>query len=369
MKIVQVANFYGPHSGGLRTTVDAVGRGYQEAGHERILVVPDASDGDEQTPVGRRITLRSPVLPAFGGYRAILDWRITATAIGELQPDRLEVSDKLSLWPLGLWAKRRGLPATLLSHERIDAILSVRFPGWFPLRQAADSWNRKLASAFEVVIAASAFSRSEWDRIGATNVRTVPLGVDLEVFSPGGEERSEPAGIVCVGRLSKEKRPDLAIDAIAELTKAKIPVRLTMIGAGPDGARLMRAARGLPVRFVGHVEQATLALLLSAAAVALAPCPHEAFGLSVLEALASGTPVVTTDCGAAPELLAPGCGLAVTPRQIAIAAAIAKVLHWPQEQVRRSSRAQAERFPWSAAVAGMLSAHGLRPPLARPAAA
>src|SRR5216683_2186231 len=169
MKIVQVANFYGPHSGGLRTTVDAVGRGYQEAGHERILVVPGASDGDEQTPFGRRITLRSPVLPAFGGYRAIFDWRIAATAIGQSQPDRLEVSDKLSLWPLGLWAKRRGLPATLLSHERIDAILSVRFPGWFPLRQAADSWNRKLASAFEVVIAASAFSRSEWDRIGAMN--------------------------------------------------------------------------------------------------------------------------------------------------------------------------------------------------------
>jgi alpha-1,6-mannosyltransferase len=146
-------------------------------------------------------------------------------------------------------------------------------------------------------------------------------------------------------------------------------VRLTMIGAGPDGPRLMRAARGLPVRFVGHVEQATLARLLSSAAVALAPCPHEAFGLSVLEALASGTPVVTTDCGAAPELLAPGCGLGVPPRPIAMAAAVAKVLQWPQEQIRRSARAQAERFPWSATVAGMLAAHGLQLAQGQPAAA
>jgi len=148
----------------------------------------------------------------------------------------------------------------------------------------------------------------------------VPLGVDLDVFRPGSDGRSEPADVVCVGRLSKEKRPDLAIDAIGELTRARIAVRFTMVGAGPDRARLMKATRGLPVRFMGHVDHATVAHLLRSATVALAPCPHEAFGLSVLEALASGTPVVTTNCGAAPELLAPGCGLAVPPRPILTAA-------------------------------------------------
>jgi alpha-1,6-mannosyltransferase len=367
MKIVQVANFYGPHSGGLRTTLEALGQGYQAAGYERVVIIPGPNDDDRLTTSGRRITLRSPVLPGTGGYRAILDWRRVAAAIAELQADRLEVSDKLSLWPLGPWAARRGLRAVLLSHERMDAILSVRVPGWFPLRATADVWNRRLASAFELVVCASEFSRNEWDRIGATNAMTVPLGVDLDRFVPTAGD-PDPAHVVCVGRLSKEKRPDLAIESVRELTRARVPVRLTLVGEGPKRADLGAAARDLPVRFAGHVDHATLAALLQSAAVALAPCPHEAFGLSVLEALACGTPVVTTNCGAAPELLASACGLAVPPRPIALAAAIAKVRQW-RVPARNAARAQAERYPWSAAVARMLSAHGLPAPLPQPAAA
>src|SRR5690348_4532776 len=70
-RILQVANFYSSHSGGLRTTVDALGRAYVDAGLERVLVVPGPADADEDTPAGRRITLRGPKLPGSGGYRAL----------------------------------------------------------------------------------------------------------------------------------------------------------------------------------------------------------------------------------------------------------------------------------------------------------
>lgn len=368
MRIVQVANFYGKHSGGLRTTLEALGEGYQAAGHERVLIVPGPHDDDQQSPAGRRITIRSPVVPGLGGYRAILNWHQVARLIADLQADRIEVSDKLSLWPLGPWAARRGVPAVLLSHERMDAVLAVRFPGWFPLRAASDVWNRQLASAFARIVCASSFSRAEWERIGATNVTTMPLGVDLDRFTPGDPCQRRPGEVVCVGRLSREKRPDLAIAAVAEMTKARVPVRLTMVGAGPQWAALASASKDLPVRFVGHVDQPELAGLLRSAAVALAPCPHEAFGLSVLEAMASGTPVVTTNGGAAPELLSPGCGLAVPARPIALAAALVKLLRGPGGGVHHAARTQAERYPWSATVEGMLAVHGL-PALDREAVA
>jgi hypothetical protein len=72
MRIVRLANFITPYSGGLRTALLELGAGYAAAGHEPVLVMPGAADDDEQTPQGRVITLRGPVLPLSGGYRLLL---------------------------------------------------------------------------------------------------------------------------------------------------------------------------------------------------------------------------------------------------------------------------------------------------------
>jgi alpha-1,6-mannosyltransferase len=367
-RIAQVANFYGPQSGGLRTTVDMLGRGYEAAGIERLLVVPGAEDRDEQTPAGHRVTLRAPSVPGGGGYRFFPDWRRVATVLAKVGIDRLEVSDKLTLWPLGAWATRLGIPTVLLSHERLDAILSPRLPSWAPaaaLRAAADRCNQRLAAAFPTIVAASDFSCEEWSRIGVEHVIKVPLGVDLATFTPapkGHRDPDRPARLVCVGRLSREKRPDLAVATVWELVKARVPVHLTMVGAGPEaeGLRRWAEARKLPVDFLGHLsDRGAVAHLLARADAVIAPCPVEAFGLAVLEALASGTPVVTCDRGAAHELVAPGCGATAAPRPSALAAATAKVLASPREWTRAAARRRAEEFPWSATVAAMLEAHRL----------
>jgi alpha-1,6-mannosyltransferase len=171
--------------------------------------------------------------------------------------------------------------------------------------------------------------------------------------------------VVSVGRLSKEKRPDLAVGALRELVEAGVPARLTMVGSGPEGERLARWAeeRRLPVDFTGHIsDRAQVARLLAEADVVVAPCPVEAFGLAVLEGLACGTPVVTCDRGAAPELLATGCGAAAKPRPSALAAAVANVLSWRPGWARVAARRRAEQFPWSTTVAAMLAAHQLGEP-------
>ena len=58
VRIVRLANFVTPRSGGLRTALQALGEGYLAAGHEPVLVIPGRRAGDEQTSAGRLVTVR-----------------------------------------------------------------------------------------------------------------------------------------------------------------------------------------------------------------------------------------------------------------------------------------------------------------------
>ncbi|RJO69055.1 glycosyltransferase [Nocardia panacis] len=357
MRIVQLANFYTPASGGLRTCVDEIGRGYTAAGHERVLVVPGPADTDERTAAGRRITLRSPKFGA-GGYH-VLTARHTRPVLDRLVPDVLECSDKLSVRWLAPWAKRTGVPLVLFSHERIDAILRSRVPRGFPLSAAADLANRRLCVRAEQVVVTSDFATAEFDRIGATNVRRIPLGVDLSTFRPTESDTAaaDVVRLVLVSRLSREKRAERAIEAVRELSAAGLRCELTVIGDGPLRPRLERLAAGLPVDFRGHLTDRTaMAAMIADADIAVFPSPAETFGLAVLEALACGTPVVVPRAGAAGELVdAPGSGVVSDGSPRGLAAGVRELLEVPAPQRRHAARTAAERFPWSATVAGMLS--------------
>jgi alpha-1,6-mannosyltransferase len=396
LRIVQLANLYSPVSGGLRTAVDALGRGYLAAGHERVLVIPGRSHSRHEDEAGTLITVPGPSIAP--GYRLVLNPRPVLKALEQLEPDVIEVSDKATLAVAAWWARRHRVRSVLFSHERLDAILAPRLPAWVPLERGADSWNRRLAKAFDAIVVTSAFSADEFLRVDAPSVHLVPLGVDLAVFSPPAdavrsghlsrsstEHRPEaslvplgvglgaegsgsampvclsdpaPVRLVHLGRLSAEKRPDLAIATLRELRGRGLDARLDMIGDGELGDELRERAAGLPVTFHGHVRsRSEIARLLGTADVVLATCPVESFGLAVLEALACGTPVVAADQGAAGELLVPGAGLAVPATGAGFADGVLEVMSWPANGRRAAARRRAEAFPWSATVAGMLAVH------------
>jgi alpha-1,6-mannosyltransferase len=364
MRLVQLANFYGPTTGGLRTTLDALGAGYVAHGVDRTLIVPGDETTTEETPSGRRITLGSRRVPKGAPYRVITDLNRVRALLDELEPDRIEVSDKLTLHRLARWARGAGVPSVLISHERLDAILGPRVPRGLPLRRAADQWNRRLAAAFDAVVCASAYAAVEFERVGATNVAHVPLGVDLSVFHPDarGDRPLVPSDelrLACVGRLSREKRPDLAVETLRRLVQHGVPARLTLAGDGPLRSRLKQLAAGLPVTFVGHLRQPVgVAVLLAQADVALAPGPGETFGLAALEALACGTPVVVPDTGASRELIARApVGMAVAGHADAFASAARTLARAPVEARRHEARRRAEQYPWSRTVAAMLALH------------
>lgn len=115
LRIVRLANFVAPASGGLRTALRELGKGYRSAGHDPVLIVPGEHADDRETEQGRIITLPGPVLPGTGGYRVLTDRRRTAALLEELAPDRLEVSDRTTLRWTGKWARRARVPAVMVS--------------------------------------------------------------------------------------------------------------------------------------------------------------------------------------------------------------------------------------------------------------
>ena len=366
MHIVQLANFYGPRSGGLRTALHHLGDGYVAAGHDVTLIVPGPHRNDERMPNGvRRITLPAPKIPGTGGYRVVDPVRVKAL-LATLRPDLLEVSDRLTLRGMGLWARKHDVRGVVISHERLDRLLEqFLLPGTLA-RQVADAANRRMAASYDTVVCTTAFAREEFDRIGAPNVRQVPLGVDLKTFAPanldrelrGTLARGADTLLVHCGRLSPEKHADRSIDALAELHETGNRVRLVIAGDGPRMAALQRRAAGLPVTFLGFLNsRAEVASLLATADVSLAPGPHETFGLAALEALASGTPVVVSASSALKEIVRQDCGQAVGDHPVAFARGVERVLDIPEPVRRAAARARAEQFDWPTSVRRMLEAH------------
>jgi len=150
MRVVQVANFYGPRSGGLRTAVDRLGAEYCAAGHEVFLVVPGRCSEWHELPSGVvRISLPARLIPFTGGYRAVLPGPVTSL-LGRLSPDALEVSDRLTLRSLGSWGRRHDVATVMISHERLDRLLGQILPPRMA-RSFANVANRRTAATYDAV--------------------------------------------------------------------------------------------------------------------------------------------------------------------------------------------------------------------------
>ncbi|MFJ4486141.1 glycosyltransferase [Streptomyces longwoodensis] len=367
LRIVRLANFVAPASGGLRTALRELGKGFRAAGHEPVLVVPGDHHDDRDTEQGRVITLPGPLLPGTGGYRVLTDRRRLAALLADLAPDRLEVSDRTTLRWTGTWARRARVPAVMVSHETADGVLRTWGVPEAAARRAADALNVRTAHAYARVVCTTEFAEREFVRIGARNVVRAPLGVDLVERHPALREpglraryaRADQVLLVTCTRLSVEKRPGTALDALEALLARGTRAVLVVAGDGPLRPRLEQRARErrLPVTFLGHLsDRQALGALQASADVCLAPGPAETFGLAALEAMACGTPVVVSASSALPEVIG-SAGATAVDRGGAFADAVEALLDAPEGARREAARARAECFGWDTAVAAFLAAH------------
>lgn len=312
---------------------------------------PRASLPREEDWKGLRVHRpRYPVIPRMGA-RWTARWMANAL-LPELRSIQarfpFDVIDAEFFWPDG--------PAALRLAAALDVPFSVKARGSdIALWGNRPGIRRQLLAAARAaagLLAVSASLKDEMVALGmpADKIRVHYTGVDLELFAPCNRAEAKAALgiggplIVTVGALIARKGQALVIEALAALPEAT----LVLIGDGPERKALQALAGqlglGSRVRFAGAVPAQQVARLVAAADVMMLPTQSEGLANVWIEALASGTPVVTSDIPPAREAIPPGTGRLVALETGALAAAARALIEQPPDSQRLRDAVQ--RFSW-----------------------
>jgi glycosyltransferase involved in cell wall biosynthesis len=183
--------------------------------------------------------------------------------------------------------------------------------------------------------------------IAEEKIVVTPNGVD-PIFRPNGTAPEVPPYALFVGGIQPRKDPLTAIEALALVDG---DLRLVLVGDEKRGVDEVRSAvrrlgLGQRVEFAGYVEHEGLASLYRGAACLVFPSRYEGFGLPVLEAMASGTPVVATTAGAVPEVAGDAAVLVDPGDPEALADGIRRALA-DRDRFVAAGLERARRFSWA----------------------
>jgi glycosyltransferase involved in cell wall biosynthesis len=145
-------------------------------------------------------------------------------------------------------------------------------------------------------------AQDHWDRF-----HIIHCGVDPARYAPAPHHGKE---LLFVGRLAAVKGMPVLLEALRDLPG---DWHLTVIGDGPDRSALEAQAKGLPVDFVGYKSQAEVAEALAKTDLFVLPSFAEGVPVVLMEAMASGVPVIATQIAGIPELVRVGSGVLVPP--------------------------------------------------------
>ena len=346
MHVADVTMFYAPESGGVRRYIEAKRAWlHTRNGCAHTLVVPQRRT---QPSEAGTLGLRSVPLPLSNGYRVALRKAPAARALIELGPTIIEAGDPYTLaWAALEAGQRLAVPVIGFCHSDLPRLLGQRYG--HRAEHIAARYYRGLYRQFDLVLAPSRTMTSRLRGWGVKRAHHQPLGVDLDLFHPQRRDlalrrklglRAHSRLLVYSGRFAREKNLEVLADAVRMLGSRYAAL---LIGAGKAPGHLPDNVRIVP--FVP--DRAELATLLASCDAFVHPGDQETFGLSALEAMACGLPVVGAQAAGIAELVSPDVGILVPPRNAsALADAITALYEQDPRVVGARARRLAERYAW-----------------------
>lgn len=327
--ICDLTQSYSPHGGGGISTYLAEKRRYvlEKTDHSLLQIVP----GPESKIVknGRHIwvEIAAPKVRGSEHYRFILDTRPVFSALERYRPHIIE-SQCPWILPWTAINFRKAHPSTVLvagyhtdfPNAHVHRVASDLFgpTAASGLRRLAVSYAQRTYNAFDRVYVLGRVMRQTLAEYGIRNVDVLDLGVDTSLFHPSrrdtdlrakfGLEASGPL-LIYAGRIDNEKRADRLLALMKALPDA-FGASLLMYGEGKLRSQLQRESSGVRVAFPGfQADRFELARALASSDIYVSAMADETFGISIIEAQASGLPVVGVQSGAMPDRVPIGTGL------------------------------------------------------------
>lgn len=324
MKVCDLTNFYSPKSGGVKTYINHK-REYirkRPGQHSHLLIVPGEKTYKEVDDNLEIIWVRSPGWKFEANYRVCVNITEVAEHLAREEPDIIEIGSPYFLpWAARGVGRHYKIPLVGFFHSNfVETYVRRGMSKWGPVVSGVSAWAswgmaRLIYSFCDKVIATSSLAESYLHKNKINHTVRIPFGVDTEYFSPSKRNQElrlsygvqpEQALILYVGRLSPEKNLEALGEAFL-LLEDRYPGRyaLMFVGSGPSLPDVLRMCDEHDnINYAGYQTIETgLADLYASADIFVQPSPNETFGLSPMEALASGLPVIAVHGGAVQEIL------------------------------------------------------------------
>jgi phosphatidyl-myo-inositol alpha-mannosyltransferase len=352
MRVALVTEFYYPHLGGVSEHVHHLALELRRRGHDTTIITANMSGQGADPPFVRRLGTSRVVYSNGSFARLTTGWGLTRrmTALfRDIKPDVVHLQDALAP-TLGLVAgaaaRRLGLPVVGTFHTWFR-----RSPGYWafrrPLQRRLDRLAARIAVSRPVVQAMSRYFHAEYE--------VIPNGVNVGYFHPNGRRPSDALirgpRLLFLGRLDPRNGLDTVLAALPQILAAYPAARLTVVGDGPLRRRYETTARalGTSVHFAGAVF-AERPDYYGTADLYLCPTTKASFGITLLEAMACGTPMIVSDITGFRELVDGGAEAVLVPKDDpgAWARAAVDLIGDPERRARMGAAglAKAAQYAW-----------------------
>lgn len=376
MRIAIVTETFLPKIDGIVTMVTKTVEALRAAGDEVLVFAP--SGGPEQLCGARVIGLPSVRFPFYPELRIAAPRASMRRELQAFGPDVLHLFEPSLLGIGGIYyGNVLNIPLVISYHTNLPVYLAYYRLGF--LKGATWKLMRIRHQRADLNLCTSRAMMEQLHEQGIDRLALWERAVDADRFHPSkrseamrsrlsGGEPDKPL-LLCVSRLSAEKE----IEGLRDVVTARPEVRLAIVGDGPARRDLEKHFHDTPTSFLGYLRGEELAAAFASADLFVLPSKTETLGLVLLEAMASGCPVVACNAGGVPDAVENGVtGFLFEPSDAnGLVNAVRYVLDHPEEReaVRARARAEVEQHSWRGATQQLRECYQLAREDRRPKAA